>query len=227
MFKDLINLFFPKSCAACTSFLLTEEIVICTSCRHKLPLTNHHLIEENEVVKKFYGRIPLEFGAALFYFHKKGMIQEMIHKLKYKGQEDIGEMIGNWYAEELKTIDIIKKADFIIPIPLHKKRLRRRGYNQVSSFGKALSKNLSIPYNDTVLLRKVYAKTQTKKKLQDRIDMMDEIFDVQIDKSLYGKHFIIVDDVITTGSTLESCSRALLKIPEVKISIVCMAMSHS
>ena len=227
MIGHLLNLFFPKSCAACTSFLLTQEIVICTSCRHKLPLTNHHLMEENELIKKFYGRIPLEFGASLFYFHKKGMVQELIHKLKYKGQEDIGEMIGNWYAEELKTIEIIQSADYIIPVPLHKKRLRLRGYNQVTKFGEALSENLKIPFNDSILVRKVHSKTQSKKNFTGRIDINETTFDVQFDESLDGKHFILIDDVITSGATLESCSRAVLKIPNAKISIVCMAMSHS
>lgn len=226
MIASLLNLFFPKACAACASFLLTQEIVICTGCRHKLPVTNHHLTRENEMVTKFYGRIPLEFGASLFYFHKKGMVQELIHKLKYKGQEDIGKMIGGWYAEELKTVAILKSADFIIPVPLHKKRLRVRGYNQVTKFGEALSANLNIPYNDRILVRKVHAKTQSRKNFSGRIDITETTFDVHFDASFHGKHFILIDDVITSGATLELCSRALLKIPNAKISIVCMAMSH-
>jgi ComF family protein len=227
MFQHLINLFFPKSCAACEAFLLAEEIVICTSCRHKLPQTNYHLLEENELVKKFYGRIPIEFGAALFYFHKSGMVQELMHKLKYKGQEEIGAMIGSWYAEQLKSIEILKTADYIIPVPLHKKRLRERGYNQVTTFGQALSDSLNIPYLESVLSRNVYRKSQTSKNLLDRIEATNETFVAQFDESFHDKHFIIIDDVITTGSTLESCSSALLKIPNVRISIVCMAMSHN
>jgi ComF family protein len=227
MFQHLLNLFFPKSCAGCASFLLTEEIIICTSCRHKIPLTNHHNIVENEVMKKFYGRIPLEFGVALFYFHKKGIVQEMIHKLKYKGQEEIGEMIGNWYAEELKNSDTIKNVDFIIPVPLHKKRLKERGYNQVEGFGKVLSKQLEIPYDDTVLKRNVYAKTQTKKNLLGRINITGSTFNVVFDESHHGKHFVIVDDVITTGATLETCCREILRIPNAKVSVVCMAISHN
>jgi predicted amidophosphoribosyltransferase len=124
MLQHLINLFFPKSCAGCESLLLSNEKVICTQCRHEIPLTNHHKIEENEIFQKFYGRIPLEFGSALFYFHKKGIVQEMMHKLKYKGQEEIGETIGNWYSEELKEVGAIKNIDYIIPVPLHKKRLK-------------------------------------------------------------------------------------------------------
>ena len=227
MLQHLLNLFFPKSCAGCQSFLLTHEIVICTQCRHEIPITNHHTNENNELIRKFYGRIPLEFGAAFFYFHKKGIVQEMMHKLKYKGQEEIGDMVGNCYAEELKDLEELKNINYIIPVPLHKKRLRERGYNQVEGFGKALSKNLKIPYEDELLIRKLYTKTQTKKDLLGRIDVIDQVFDVVFSENHHGKHFLLIDDVITTGSTLEACSRALLKIPEAKISIVCMAMAHS
>ncbi len=226
MIRHLINLFFPKSCAGCHSFLLSAEKVICTQCRHEIPLTNHHKIEENEVIQKFYGRIPLEYGSALFYFHKKGIVQEIIHKLKYNGQEEIGRVIGNWYSEELQHLEQIKKIDYIVPVPLHKTRLRQRGYNQVEGFGKALSSKLEIPYNNELLYRKLYTKTQTKKDFLGRADMISTAFDVSFSKDYHGKHFLLIDDVITTGSTLEACSRAILKIPNAKISVVCMAMSH-
>ncbi len=227
MLQHLINLFFPKSCAGCASFLLSDEIVICTKCRYEIPLTNHHKFTDNEVVQKFYGRIPLEFGAALFYFHKKGIVQQIIHNLKYKGHEEISEIIGNWYSEELKHLSIIKDIDYIIPVPLHKKRLKERGYNQVEKFGKTLSYNLSIPYEDGVLQRKLHTKTQTKKNLLGRIDVGSTVFDISFSENHHGKHFLLIDDVITTGATLEACSRTLLKIPNAKISILCMAMSHS
>lgn len=227
MLKHLLNLFFPKSCAGCSSFLMTNELVICTQCRFEIPLTNHHNIEENEMVKKLYGRVPLEFACSLFYFHKKGIVQEMIHKLKYKGQEEIGEAIGYWYGEELKNVEIIQSADYIIPVPLHKKRQRKRGYNQVDAFGKALSNSLNIPFDESILKRNVYSKTQTKKNLLDRTEVKKATFEASFDEKHHGKHFILIDDVITTGSTLEICSQALLKIPDAKISIVCMAMSHN
>jgi ComF family protein len=227
MFENLINLFFPMSCAGCHSFLLKDEIVICTACRHEIPQTNHHKNSNNETMQKFYGKIPLEFAASLLYFHKKGIVQEMIHKLKYKGHEEIGETLGNWYAEELKNISEFKTIDMIIPVPLHYKKLKERGYNQVTTFGKSLSNGLKIPFIDSVLVRNVYSKTQTRKNLLGRTDVIENIFDVQFSEVHHNKHFLLIDDVITTGSTLEACSRALLKIPGAKISIASMAITHN
>lgn len=226
MFKKVLNLFFPKACAGCNSFLLANENVICTVCRHEIPLTNHSKIENNEAMAKFYGRIPIEFAGAFLYFHKKGIVQELIHKLKYKGHQDIGTSIGYWYAEELKNIRELQDVDFIIPVPLHKRRLKERGYNQVETFGKALSESTKIAYNDTVLFRNVYSKTQTNKNILGRSEVVKSIFSVTADESFHNKHFLLIDDVITTGSTLESCGRELLKIPGARLSIVCMAMTQ-
>ncbi|MBF2707416.1 ComF family protein [Flavobacterium soyangense] len=227
MFKNIINLFFPPVCAGCHSFLLSNENVICTLCRHNIPLTNHHLNPENEAFKKFYGRIPVEYTSALLYFHKKGIVQELIHNLKYKGQEEIGTVLGEWYTEDLKDSKIIQSVDEIIPVPLHKRKLRERGYNQVTNFGTTLSEGLNIAYNSNILVRNIYSKTQSKKTLLNRSDGIDTIFDVVFTEKDHNKHFLLIDDVITTGSTLEACSHALLKIPGAKISIVCMAMAHS
>ncbi|MES2576053.1 MAG: ComF family protein [Bacteroidota bacterium] len=227
MFESIINLFFPKVCSGCSSFLLSNENVICTVCRHDIPLTNHHLNPENDAFKKFYGRIPVIHTSALFYFHKKGIVQELIHNLKYKGHEEIGAILGEWYAEDLKTIELLQSADEIIPVPLHRRKLKERGYNQVTAFGTALSSSLNIDYNDSLLIRNVYSKTQSKKNLLGRTEGIESTFDVSFTEKDHNKHFLLIDDVITTGSTLEACSRALLKIPGSKISIVCMTMAQS
>ena len=227
MLESLINLFFPKVCSGCSAFLLTNENVICTVCRHDIPLTNHHLNPENEAYKKFYGRIPILHASALFYFHKKGIVQELIHNLKYKGHEEIGAILGEWYAEDLKTIPLLNTADEIIPVPLHRRKLKERGYNQVTAFGKSLSSSLKIDYNDLLLKRNIYSKTQSKKNLLGRTEGIETVFDVSFTEKDHNKHFILIDDVITTGATLEACCRALLKIPGAKISVVCMAMAHS
>ncbi|QBN19058.1 ComF family protein [Flavobacterium nackdongense] len=227
MLQSLINLFFPPVCAGCHSFLVSNEKVICTVCRHNIPLTNHHLNPENEAFKKFYGRIPVEHTSALLYFHQKGIVQELIHNLKYKGQEQIGTVLGEWYAEDLKNLEIMQSVDEIIPVPLHKRKLRERGYNQVTNFGKTLSVALDIPFDSNILVRNVYSKTQSKKNLLNRSEGIDTIFDVVFTEKDHNKHFLLIDDVLTTGSTLEACSHALLKIPGARISIVCMAMAHS
>jgi len=227
MFESLINLFFPKVCSGCSSFLLTNENVICTVCRHDIPLTNHHLIINNDAFKKFYGRIPVLHASALFYFHKKGIVQQLIHNLKYKGHEEIGAILGEWYAEDLRTIALLHTADEIIPVPLHRRKLKERGYNQVTTFGKSLSTSLKIDYNDSLLKRNVYSKTQSKKTLLGRTEGIETIFSVTFTEKDHNKHFLLIDDVITTGATLEACSRALLQIPGAKISVVCMAMAHS
>jgi ComF family protein len=227
MFESIINLFFPKVCSGCSSFLVANENVICTVCRHDIPLTNHHLNPENDAFKKFYGRIPVIHTSALFYFHKKGIVQELIHNLKYKGHEEIGTILGEWYAEDLKNIELLESVDEIIPVPLHPKKLKERGYNQVTAFGEAISSILNIDYNDSILIRNVYSKTQSKKTLLGRTEGIENIFDVVFKEKNHNKHYLLIDDVITTGATLEACSRALMKIPGAKISIVCIAMAQS
>ncbi len=227
MFKNIISLFFPEVCLGCESLLLPNENVVCTTCTHNIPLTYHHLNSENEAFKKFYGKIPVELAVTFVYFHKKGIVQEMIHNLKYKGHQEIGTLFADWFTEDLKTLSILKTFDEIIPVPLHPKKLMQRGYNQVATFGMKLSENLDIRYNDTLLQRKIYSKTQTKKDLLKRIEVNQQtIFDVDYSLTDHNKHYLLIDDVLTTGSTLEACSRALLKIPGTKISIICMAMSH-
>lgn len=227
MFNYIIDLFFPKVCAGCHTILITNETVLCTNCRHEMPLTQYHLDSKNEAVKKFYGKINIEHVSALLYFNKKGIVQELIHNLKYKGHEEIGTVLGNWYVEDLKELVLETPFDVVIPVPLHPKKFRERGYNQVTTFGKTLAKGLNITYNDAVLYRKKYSKTQSKKNLLGRSDNIENIFDVIFTAENQNKHFLIVDDVLTTGATLEACSKALLKIPGAKISIVCMAMANS
>lgn len=226
MLSNLISLFYPESCAACHGFLLQDEFVLCTHCRHQLPTTLHHSEPTHEIHQKFYGRVPLVFAAALLYFHKESLVQELIHQLKYKGNESVGTALGMWHGAVLKECHISPYPDFIIPVPLHPKKFRERGYNQVTTYAQAIAESLVIPYCDNLLVRNMYSKTQTKKSILGRSEIVQSIFDVTFTEEHHNKHFILVDDVITTGSTLEACSRELLKIPGAKISIVCMAMSQ-
>jgi len=227
MIKNLINLLFPKICNGCEALLLTNETVICASCRHDLPFTNHHSVKNNETHKKFYGRLPVSHASSIVYYHKKGVVQELIHKLKYKGSEEIGTFFGDLYHPELVGIHSVEKFDEVIPVPLHPKKLRKRGYNQVTHFGLALSGSIAIPFNETLLERKHYSKTQTKKNLLGRTEISTTLFDVNFSEKDHGKHFLLIDDVITSGATLEACGKALLKIPGARLSVITIAYAHS
>ena len=141
-----MNLFFPKTCQACNHILTDYETHICVKCRHELPLTNYHY-ERPEVVKKiFYGRVELEAATALFYFHKQGAVQHLLHKLKYKGQEQLGQVFGVWLGAELQESSYFKSIDVVIPVPVHSKKLKQRGYNQVALFANHLAKSLNARY---------------------------------------------------------------------------------
>ena len=227
MLSSLVNLFFPKLCNGCNALLLNNESVICIKCRHDLPYTYHHEIENNEIMAKFYGILPVDQTTAMLYFHSKGIAQELIHNLKYKNHQEVGSLLGKWYAKDLETVSQIKTVSEIIPVPLHKKRLEERGYNQVTTFCEALSKELEIPYNPNLLYRSRYSKTQTKKDKENRKDIANSLFDVNFTEADHNKHFLLVDDVMTSGATLEACAKALLKIPNCKVSIVTIAYTLS
>jgi ComF family protein len=227
MLKYLINLLFPKLCLGCSALLLTNEKIICTECNHNLPFTNHHILEHNDTTKKFYGIIPIEFSASMLYFHQKGIVQNLIHNLKYKNRQEIGVLLGRWYSKDLQCVSALKNITEIIPVPLHEKRLKERGYNQITTFCETLSEELKIPYNPSILYRTKYSKTQTKKDKEHRKELTSALFDVQYNETEHNKHFLLVDDVMTSGATLEACAKALLKIPNSKVSIITIAYTLS
>jgi ComF family protein len=209
------------------NLLVKNEHLLCFTCRHDLPFTHHHKIPNNDTIKKFYGLIPLEFGLSMLYFHHGGIVQELIHNLKYRNQQKIGTLLGELYAKDLQNFDPIRSVTEIIPVPLHPKKLKERGYNQVDSFCESIGNQLQIPVNKNLLVRKQYNKTQTKKNREARQQLKQTIFDVNFTEKDENKHFLLVDDVITTGSTLEICAKALLKIPNVKVSILTIAYTQS
>lgn len=223
MIKDLLNLLYPETCLGCNSLLQTGEVVLCTGCRHQLSLTNHHLITENDAYKRLAGKVDVQQAMSMLIFEKGGVVQEIIHKLKYKGNQEIGSFLGEWYAEIIK--DKLLNIDCIIPVPLHKKRLRKRGYNQVDTFCETLSKGLHIPLNKDILIRTSNSRSQARQNFLGRTSVNKEIFDVKFTETHTDKHFLLVDDVLTTGTTIEQCAKALLKIPNTKISIVVMALT--
>lgn len=225
MFHDLANLFYPQLCYCCNEELTKNEKIICTSCLHELPLTNFHHNNENAVKKVFYSRIQLQHATSLLIFRKKGMVQELIHNLKYRGHKEIGIFLGEWLGAELSEITTFQEIDTVVPVPLHKKKLRSRGFNQVEGFGKELAKSLNAEYVNNVLLKVTASKTQTLKKRLSRWGSIEESFIVKNPEVLNNKHILLVDDLITTGATLEACALKLQEIEGIKISIATMAIT--
>jgi len=223
MLKLLLNLFFPKLCVGCKNVLVQQEHIICVTCLHDLPLTNLHHNDSKVISNIFYGTVMLEQATALFYFPKKGTVRQLIHQLKYKNQHEISAYLGKWLGVELKDSGYYDSVEVVIPVPLHKKRLRERGYNQVEGFGEELAINLKAQYNDTTLLKIKNTSTQTVKDRLTRWRNVQTIFEVSDLKSLKGKHILLVDDVITTGATIKACVTELNKIPDVKLSLAVMA----
>ncbi len=224
MFKSLLNLFFPKICYACLKLLQDNEATICVDCRHDLPITNFHFNNDESVKKVLYGRVNIENGTSLLRFEKKSNVQRLIHGLKYRGYEDIGFSLGNWLGNELNTIEAYKNIDVVIPVPLHKKKLRERGYNQVTKFGQQIALALNADYFEDVLTKITNTKSQTKKSRFSRWKHSDELFSLNNTNIINNKHILLVDDIITTGATLEACASVLQQAKNIKISIATIAI---
>jgi len=222
-FKDIFYLFFPEVCLACKYQLLKNEYIICTSCRHGFPQTNFTSEFNNLLEKQFYGRVMIKEATALFYFHKKGKIQQLIHELKYKNHQEIGTILGNWLGEDLLKSERFKNLDFIISVPLHAKKRKKRGYNQLTKFGESLSEILQIPFIENKLLKINATDTQTHKGRFERWKNVRDLFELNDISFFENKHILLIDDVVTTGATLEACSNQLLKSKNTTISIAVMA----
>tara|TARA_R110001632_G_scaffold170150_4_gene289153 strand:- start:1310 stop:1990 length:681 start_codon:yes stop_codon:yes gene_type:complete len=225
MLTTLRNLFFPPYCKGCDSTLTGGETELCTICRHQIPETHFHTHNDPAVQKVFYGRLPLHQATSLFYFEKKGPVQKLMHHLKYKGKKKLSEFIGNWLGSQLAPLDHYRDIDVVIPVPIHPKKLRTRGYNQVTGFGQALAIHLKGDYREDVLLKSKNTKTQVFKGRFTRSDEVYGAFYINNSNDLAGKHILLVDDIITTGATLEACGIELLKIPNVRLSIATMAIA--
>lgn len=221
----MLNLFFPKVCYACSLLLLDNEKHICTSCRQELPVTNYHFNTNDTVEKIFYGRVKIEHATALLKFEKKNRVQQLLHNLKYRGHETIGEVLGQWLGHELNESGQYDTIDIVIPIPLHKNKLRKRGYNQVAKFGKEIAKALNVEYIDDVLIKTTSTSTQVFKKRFARWNANKEVFSTINLEKIEGKHILLVDDIITTGATIEACVNQLQKASTIKISVATMAIA--
>ena len=224
--EDFIALLLPRTCEICGNSLFKNEELICIRCLGHLPYTKWHQDSENPLHAIFWGKVPIEGVTAMFYFHRGNRVQKLLHKLKYQGGKELGKWVGKRYGNQLKNSETFKDVDIIIPVPLHPKKQKMRGYNQSEQFAIGLATSMNVIIDTESLYRKVASETQTRKTRTERWENVKDIFAVKKPENLVGKHILLVDDVITTGSTLEACARVLLELPDVRISVAAIAAAH-
>jgi ComF family protein len=222
LWDDFISLLFPRLCYACGNYLLRNENLICTGCYVSIPRTNYHLQPENPVEKLFWGRCRVEKAAAFSFYTKGSRIRNMIHNMKYSGIKEIGYELGRIYAISLKSSGFMDDVDTIIPVPLHPAKKRSRGFNQSELISAGISDVTGVSVNNESLIRVIKSVTQTKRSRYDRWTNVEGIFRVAEADAIRKKHILLVDDVITTGSTIESCVNELLKIEDVRVSVIAL-----
>ncbi len=223
--NDLINMIFPFTCAACGSVLMNNERIICLSCNYNLPRTNFHLETDNPVEVIFWGRVQIERATAFYYFNKASRYRHLIHELKYRGRKDIGIEMGRIFGYEITVSPCFRLIDLVLPVPLHRKKLKKRGFNQSECIARGISEAMNKPMDTSSVIRTVYSDTQTRKTRYDRWLNVEGIFRVTDQTTLYGKHILLVDDVVTTGATLEACATEILKVEGTKVSIAVLGVA--
>lgn len=226
MLHDFLSLLFPELCHACDQPLARGERFICTECNIKLPYTDLHLhgaTELNQLQQRFWGKVPMRFVFAYLHFQSRGRVQRLLHKLKYKGAQDLGEYLGKRYGTLLHEHAYTCQFDVVLPVPLHHLKKRSRGYNQSDQFAKGLAVAMQLPWNNNVLERVLHTDTQTKKNRIDRWQNVAEVFRVKQPDAIAGKRVLLVDDVLTTGATLEACAQVLLDNGCSEVSVVTIA----
>ena len=226
IFHSLLGLFFPDLCVVCRERLIDGEQHICTDCLLLIPKTNFHLQPDNRLDQFFAGRIPFERAAAFAYFIKGGSLQQIIHELKYKRNPDIGSFMGKLSGDNIKGSDFISSVDLLVPVPLHPKRQKERGYNQSLKICEGISSVTGIPIDSKTLVRTINNVSQTKNSRFDRWKNVEDIFSLTDRASFDNRHILLVDDVITTGSTIESCVKEILKSEGSKVSIFAIGMAN-
>lgn len=225
LMDDLIGLFFPRICNACEVVLLKNEETICTRCLYSLPRTNFHLHRENPVTELFWGRVPVQSATAYLYFAKAGRVQHMIHQFKYKRKLEVGRMLGKMYGNDLLKSVYFADVDAIIPVPLHWSKQKKRGFNQSKVFGLEMAAAMNVPLISDVLVREKATETQTRKSRFERWQNVSYVFKLINAEKIAGKHILLVDDVVTTGATIEASASVLLEVPGTRVSLAFLAIA--
>jgi ComF family protein len=224
-FNDFIHLLYPHNCAGCGSDLVENDQPICIHCYSNLPETNYAALPGNPIEKIFYGRLNVEEATAGYYFSKSSVLQRLIHQLKYNGNVEVGHQLGQWLGLQLQKSNRFNPVDALIPLPLYPSKEKKRGYNQATILCEGISDVMNIPILNNIVLRKRYTDTQTKKGRTERLKNVDGSFELSDPAILQNKHVLLVDDVITTGATLEACGLVIKETKDVKLSIATLAWS--
>lgn len=220
----LMGLFFPRVCISCSNSLFVYENTICNFCLKHLPRTHYETYRHNRIEQLFWGRVNIEYAFSMYYFRKKEKIQQLMHEIKYRNNQELALLLGKEMGLAIKTNELHSSFDYLVPVPLHTNKLKVRGYNQSELIVKGISEITGIPYATQLLTKSRYTTTQTNKGRYERWENVDETFVVN-NLSFDNTHFLLIDDVLTTGATLEACARALLTIPGAKVSIATLAVA--
>lgn len=218
--RGFSELFFPRNCKGCSSSLLHNETYLCRRCISNLPRTGFETWNENPVFQTFWGRAPIEFASSIYYYRKGELIQQLIHSLKYRNNREAGLFLGRIAGRQLIKSKLYLKPDYIVPVPLHPKKLRTRGYNQSELIASGLSETLGVPVSNELMMKTKHTASQTRKSHYERWENVDGIFKTREQQAFENTHILLIDDVITTGATLEACCNALLTTPGVRVSIL-------
>lgn len=221
----VLHLAFPVVCEGCGTDLTEKQHQLCARCLSTLPQTNFHLLGENPVERIFWGRVPLLHATAQYYFTKGSLMQHLMHQLKYRGNKEVGRYLGALMGQSLSCSNRFSIVDMLVPLPLFKMKEKKRGYNQAAVLCEGMAVEMQRPVRTDVIIRSSHTDSQTKKGRIERWKNMEGRFAVPNPKAIEGKHVLLVDDVITTGATLEACALELLKIPGVQLSIATLCFS--
>jgi ComF family protein len=223
LIRDMLHTLFPDLCLACRKLPKTRDAAFCVECLHAMPYSDHFLIKENDVTKHFKGRIDIRHGAALLRFAEGGIVQNMLHSLKYKKRKEVGEILGEIAGTKWAQSSLFTVPDVIIPVPVHPKKQRIRGYNQSTVFGYAVGKAINVRLRDDILIKTKESMSQTGKSRTERVENVREVFNLVKPDDIKNRHVLMVDDVVTTGATLEACCLLLRQNGAGDISILAIA----
>ena len=226
LLRDLVNLFYPNHCLTCGYPLVKNEQFICLYCHCKIPNTNYHINKSNSARDLFSGYTQVNEVVSYLFFEKEGITQKLIHSLKYFGNKELAAYLARTAAIELKATGCFASIDAILPIPLHPKKEKKRGYNQSEWIAKGIGSIYGVEIERKFLRRITDTQSQTRKSIYDRHVNVERIFEVSNPSELFGKHVLLVDDVLTTGATISSCIDALISVPDIKVSIFTLSIAR-